>query len=525
VLARGALGGRRAAAHPAPVRGGASRPAPPALTLSVVGITAVLLLPVAAVVVQAVSVGPGRAAHLLTLPLVPTLLANTVMLTLSVTLGCAVIGVAAAWLIERTDIPARRLFAVLLVLPLAVPEFVAGSSWVSILPSVQGFGGAWLVMTLSLYPWVYLPVAATMRRSDPALEDVARSLGAGPVRRFVRVTLPSVRTAVLGGMLVVALYLLAEYGTFAVLRFRTFATEIFNQYSLGFDAASASLLTLVLCLMGVVLLAGELTLRGRSRHPGLRAGRPAAPVRLGWAAPPAVAAMAVLTVLALGVPSGSITYWMIVGSSTTLPSGSVVAATGESLLLGAGAAVVATVLALPMALLSTRHPSALSVALERGAYLVRALPGVAVGLTIVTVAVHHLRPLYQSTLLLEAGYVVLFFPLALIAVRAAIARVPPELEDTARSLGETWVGALRRVTLPLVLPGLAAAAAMVSLSATTELTATLLLRPTGVETLATQFWLYTSNLAYGAAAPYAAIMVVTSAVPVFLLTRLGLARS
>jgi iron(III) transport system permease protein len=186
---------------------------------------------------------------------------------------------------------------------------------------------------------------------------------------------------------------------------------------------------------------------------------------------------------------------------------------------------VATVLALPVALLSIRHPSPLALTLERGAYLVRALPGVAVGLTIVSVAVHHLRPLYQSPLLLEAGYVVLFFPLALVAVRAALARVPPELEDAARSLGETWLGALRRVTVPLVLPGLAAAAALVSLSATTELTATLLLRPTGIETLATQFWLYTSNLAYGAAAPYAAIMVLTSAVPVFLLTRLGLARS
>lgn len=510
-----------------PVRacGVAHRPAPATLTVSVVAITAILLLPVAAVVLQALTVSPRRAAHLLALPLVPALLTNTVTLALGVTVACAVVGVAAAWLVERTDIPARRLFAVLLVLPLAIPEFVAGSSWVSLLPSVQGFGGAWLVMTLSLYPWVYLPVAATLRRSDPALDDVARSLGAGPVRRFLRVTLPSVRTAVLGGMLVVGLYLLAEYGTFAVLRFRTFATAIFTQYSLGFDAASASVLTLVLCLMGVMLLAGEYILRGRSSHPGTRAARPAARVRLGRAAPLAVLAVAMLVLLALGVPVGSIAYWMIRGSSTTLPSGSVFGATAKSLLLGAGAAVVATLLALPVALLSLRHPSRLAHTLERSAHLVRALPGVAVGLTIAAFAIHHLRPLYQGTALLEAGYVVLFFPLALIAVRAALARVPPELEDTARSLGETWLGTLRRVTVPLLLPGLGAAAALVSLSATTELTATLLLRPTGVETLATRFWLYTSNLAYGAAAPYAAVMVATSAVPVFLLSRLGAARS
>jgi iron(III) transport system permease protein len=524
VLARATLTGGRAAARPA-AAAAPRRPAPRALTLGVVAIAAVLLLPVLGVVVQAVTVGPRRAAHLLSLPLVPELLRNTVTLTAAVTASCAAIGVGAAWLVERTDLPLRPLLAVLLVLPLAVPEFVAGSGWVSLMPRVQGFGGAWLVMTFSLYPWVYLPVAAALRRSDPALDDVARSLGAGPLRRFLRVTLPSVRTAMLGGTLVVALYLLAEYGTFAVLRFRTFATAIFTQYTLGFDAASASLLTLVLCLMGVLLLGGEYALGGRTRHPGARAARTATRVRLGRATPAALLAMAALVVLSLGLPVGSIAYWMIRGSSTTLPSGSVVGATVESLLLGAVAAVVATALALPVAVLSLRHPSPLSNTLERSAYLVRALPGVAVGLTVVSVAVHHLRPLYQSTALLEAGYVVLFFPLGLVAVRAALARVPAELEDTARSLGESWFGALRRVTVPLLLPGLAAAAALVSLSATTELTATLLLRPTGVETLATQFWLYTSNLAYGAAAPYAAVMVLTSAVPVFLLTRMGLARS
>ena len=169
-------------------------------------------------------------------------------------------------------------------------------------------------------------MAAALRRSDPALDDVARSLGAGPVRRFLRVTLPSVRTAMLGGTLVVALYLLAEYGTFAVLRFRTFATAIFTQYTLGFDAASASLLTLVLCLMGVLLLGGEYALGGRNRHPGARAAQTATRVRLGRATPAALLAMAALVVLSLGVPVGSIAYWMVRGGSTTLPSGSVVGA-------------------------------------------------------------------------------------------------------------------------------------------------------------------------------------------------------
>jgi iron(III) transport system permease protein len=128
--------------------------------------------------------------------------------------------------------------------------------------------------------------------------------------------------------------------------------------------------------------------------------------------------------------------------------------------------------------------------------------------------------------MLVAGYVVLFFPLALTCVRASLAHVPHGVEDVARSLGRRRLVVLGRVTLPLIAPGLAASFAMVALTASTELTATLLLHPTGTETLATRFWSYTSGLAYGAAAPYAAMMTALSVPAVVLLTRrtLGPAR-
>jgi iron(III) transport system permease protein len=227
-----------------------------------------------------------------------------------------------------------------------------------------------------------------------------------------------------------------------------------------------------------------------------------------------------VVLLGHGVPVGAIANWIIRNPATTLPPASVVGATLQTLRLAGIAAAVTTALALPMALIVVRHPGRLSTLLERSAYLVRALPGVALGLTFVTIAIHHLPAVYQSTTLLEAAYVVLCFPLALVAVRAALARVPAVLENTARTLGCAPGRVLWRVTLPLVAPGLGAAAALVWLSATTELTATLLLRPTGMDTLATRFWTYSAGLAYGAAAPYAAIMLLASAVPVLLLIRL-----
>ncbi|MCU1367810.1 MAG: hypothetical protein JWN39_3449 [Ilumatobacteraceae bacterium] len=488
------------------------------VVVAVVGLG--LAVPLVSVAAQAVSAGSSTAHRILTGPILPSLLLHTVYLTAIVASACGLLGLGAAWLVERTDLPLRRLFAVMLLLPLAVPEFVAGYSWVSIAPSIQGLRGASFVMTLSLYPLVYLPVSAALRRTDAGADEVARSLGVGPFARFWRITMPSVKRPLFGGMLLVGLYLLAEYGAFAILRYRTFATAIYTQYRLGFDGNAASVLTMVLCLIGVVLLTAESRI-GRVGHPGRETGRPAYRARLGWTMPLAVLAILVLCALAIGVPVGSIIYWMVRGSSTTLPPASVFTTAVRSLGLGAVAAGVATALALPVAVLSVRHPSKFASTVERTAYLDRALPGIAIGLTFVTLTVHHLRPLYQSTTLLEAAYVLLFFPLALVAIRSAVARVPPVFDEIARSLGLSPLRVMCRITIPLVLPGLGAAATLVWLSSTTELTATLLLRPTGLSTLATQFWVYTSGLAYGAAAPYAAIMIGMSVIPVALLTRLS----
>ena len=484
----------------------------------VVGVA--LVIPIVAVVYQAINAGWATIHRTLSGQLLPMLLVHTLLLTTIVSSACGVVGLGAAWLVERTDVPYRRVFAVLLLLPLAVPEFVAGYAWVSIAPSIHGLWGASFVMTLSLFPLVYLPIAATLRRSDPALDEVARSLGTRPLARFFRVTLPSLMRPLVGGMLLVGLYLLAEYGAFAILRYRTFATAIYNQYSIGFDSQAASVLTLVLCLIGVILLMGESRV-GRSAHPGRASGRPPARAQLGAGRPFAFLAVLALCGLAVGVPVGSIIHWMIRGTSTTLPSASVLSITMRSLALGGVAAIVATVLALPVAVLAERHRGGLSTTVERSAFLDRALPGIAIGLSLVTITVHHLRPLYQTQTLLEFAYVLLFFPLALVAVRAAVARVPPGLDEAARSLGSSPFRVLWRVTIPLVLPGLAAAATLVWLSATTELTATLLLRPSGLRTLATQFWLYTTSLAYGAAAPYAAIMIAVSILPVIVLARMA----
>jgi len=492
--------------------------------VSVAGATlaaALVLLPLTFLVIQAQMSGWAEIERLVFRHSVAVLLWNTVRLALACTALCALLGVGAAWCVERTTLPAPRLWAVALVLPLGIPDFVIGFGWVSVEPALHGYLAAVMIMTLSLYPLVYMPVAAALSNIDAGLEEAARSLGLGPWQTFRRVTLRQIRPALLGGCLLVTLALLAEFGAFEIVQYQTFTVEIFTEFKLGFDTVAACALSVVLVLLSVAALGAELALVGRGRSwrtgPGARRVAPRIALRR-WSAP-VIAGLGALSALALGVPIGALVYWMLRGSSTTLPSASIFSATLHTVTLSAAAAALSTILAIPVTTLAMRHRNRLTVLIERLAYLPMALPGLVVALGLVSFSVRYAFFIYQSSFELVLAYAILFLPLAVVGVRSAMAQASPRLEDVGRSLGKRPVAVWWRITLPLISRGVGAAFALVFISAATELTATLLLRPTGVNTLATQFWTYTTDFAYGAAAPYAGMMVLISAVPAFLLSR------
>ena len=192
----------------------------------------------------------GRApTHLVVRPRVGELLVNTVGLVVVTVPLCVVIGVGVAWLVERTDLPGRAFWRPLFVAPLAIPAFVNSYAWVGVIPSLHGLWAGVLVATLSYFPFMYLPVAATLRRLDPAVEESARALGSDSVGVFFRVVLPQLRLAILGGGLLIGVHLLAEYGAFAMMRFDTFTIAIFQQFQVTFDGAAGSMLAGVLVLL------------------------------------------------------------------------------------------------------------------------------------------------------------------------------------------------------------------------------------------------------------------------------------
>jgi iron(III) transport system permease protein len=329
-----------------------------------------------------------------------------------------------------------------------------------------------------------------------------------------------VRPAAAVGALLVALYVLSDFGAVAILRFDVFTRVIYTSYRSSFDGTAAAALGLVLVVITSAIVWAEGRSRGRASQARIGSGaarqpRTVALGRLGTAA--GLGFAAVVAGLALVFPLGSLTYWLVQGRTDELDLAALGGAAASTIAVSALGALLTTVLAVPVGVLAARYRSRGARALEQASYAGHALPGIVVGLSLVFFGVRFAYPIYQRTPLLVLAYAVLFLPAAVGAVRASVTQSPPMLEEVARSLGRSPGRVLRDVTLPLAGPGVAAGAALVFLTCMKELPATLLLRPTGLETLATELWAETEVAAYAAAAPYATLLVLLAALPTVVL--------
>ncbi len=492
--------------------------------------------PLVYVVIRAAGAGPERLWSTIASPATLGLLARTVALVGGVVATAVAIALPAAWLVTRTDLPARRLWAVLGALPLVFPSYVAALALVATLGPrgyvtlwieawtplrigglIYGYTGALLALALFTYPYVYLLLVAALRDLDPALEESSRGLGAGRWRTFARVVLPQLRPALYGGSLLVALYTVSDFGAVSITRFSTFTLAIYNAYRALFDRSLAAALSLVLVGLAVGLIGVEGLLVRRLPPHRLRPSRAAARRRLGRWKWPALLGLGGLASVNLALPLGVLIFWGVRAVRLGNPLGSTWQPALASLGVSLAAALAAVALSIPLALWAVRHPSPLARAVERLSRAGFALPGIVIALSLVFFVTRYLLPLYQTLALLVAAYVIRFLPEALAATRAAVASVSTRFEEAARSLGESQLGALRRLTLPLLRPGLLAGAGLVFLTAMKELPATLILRPTGFETLATRIWSTAAEGIYSQAALPGLVLVAISLLPTYLL--------
>ena len=512
--------------------------APPWLAAAGIVVALLCLLPIGYLVTLAITSGEEAVALALrdrTL----AVLGRTLLLAATVTVASVVIGVPLAWLTTRSNLPGRRWWTVLTVLPLVVPSYVGGYAMVAAfgprgalqslleplgierLPELYGFTGAALALTLFSFPYVVLSVRAALIRLDPAFEEASRSLGRGPWRTFLSVTLPQLRPAISAGALLVALYSLADFGAVSLLQFDSFTRAIYVQYRASFDPTLAAVLALLLVACTAALLLAETRLRGRARYHRSGGGGTRVPrvVELGGWTWPALALVLVVVGLAVAVPIGTILFWLARGLAAGEPLGFVVEATRNSLVASGLVAGLAVLASIPVAVLAVRHRGALASLVERATYAGFALPGIVIGLAFVFVGARYLPWAYQTLPLLLVAYLVRFAPEAVGVTRTSLLQVSPRIEEAARTLGRNPAAVLREVTLPIIRPGLAAGAALVFLTAMKELPTTIMLAPTGFDTLAVRIWSATSEGFFARAAAPALLMVLVAAASLALLLR------
>lgn len=468
-------------------------------------------------------------------------LLRTAALTAAVVVTSVAIALPIGWLTVRTDLPGRRLWAVLCTLPLVIPSYVGAyllvaalgpngmvqeALGVNRLPSIYGFTGAWLVLTLFTYPLLLIPLRATLRRIDPQLEDAARAMGRSPLEVFRTVVLPQLWPVIAAGSLLVALFTISDFGAVSILRFRSFTSEIYIAYQSSFDRVAAASLGAVLVVAMLALLFASSKVRGSRAVHRLGPGtlRPAPPYRLGRWRWPALAFCSLIVLVAFALPVGVLVYWASKGISTGSTSLNTIAALGgNSLLIAAWAAAIGAVAALAVAALAVRYPSPASRLVERLSHAGYALPGILVALGLVFFATRAVPALYQTIALLVFAMTIHYLPLAIGPTASALVQLSPRIEEAARGMGRGQAEVFRTITIPLARGGMMAGAALVFLHAMKELTVTLILSPIGFKTLATDIWTQTTYGFYEASAIPALVLLAVAAIPVYLLSEQGAA--
>jgi iron(III) transport system permease protein len=502
-------------------------------------IAALALLPVGYLVVRALGADVA-ALDLVLRPRTLLVAGSTMALALLVGLGTIAVGVPLAWLTTRTDLPGRRLWTILIAVPLAIPSYVMGFAFLAALgprgalqglleplgvlrlPSIGGLFGTTLVLVLAAYPYVFLATRAALLRTDPSTEEAARLLGDRRRTVFRRVTLPILIPAIAAGALLAVLYALSDFGVVSLLQFDSFSRAIYVQYRASFDRSLAAILALMLVVLTIVVAMAEARLRRRAgSYTGVGGAtrRPPTIVPLGRWRWPALGFCGSVVALALGVPAATIAWWLIRGTSQG--AGIEFAAEGalNSFTLGAAAAIGSAVLVIPLGLLVARYPSRLVGLIERATFTGYALPGIVIALAVVFIATSTVPLLYQTIALLALAYAIRFLPQTVGGVRAALVAYGRRLEEAGRTLGDGPIRAFLRVTVPFLRPALVGGAALVFLTTVKELPMALLLGPIGFDTLATQIWDAASEGFYARAAVPASILLLLSTGSVALLLR------
>lgn len=516
------------------------------------------LLPIIAVALAAIAGGSDTILHL-GRTVLPRYAGTTLTLVLLVSAGTFTLGTGAAWLVTMTRFPGVRLFEIALVLPLAFPAYVLAYAYTFILdhpgivqstlrdvtgwgprdywfPEIRSVGGAAAMLVLVLYPYVYLLARAAFLQQSATAFLAARALGQSAWAAFWRVSLPMARPAIAAGVLLAVMETIADFGTVAYFGVQTFATGIYTSWFSLADRGGAAQLALCLLAFALVLALLERSQRGQARYHGAGKQHKAMPPAqlTGWRAGAGVALCAVPVILGFVLPV-VILVAMGLGSEQDLTSRRYVGFIRNSITLAGVAAIVTLIAAVGVGFFRRLQPGRISAGAAYVARLGYAVPGgvIAVGLIVPFAAFDNaldgwMRDLFGvstgllvtgSIWLLVAAYMIRFLAAALGAYEGGQAMVHSNMDAAARSLGQSPLGTLRRVHLPILTPSLLTALLIVFVDVMKELPATLIMRPFNFDTLAVQAYRLASDERLEGAAVPSLVILAVGLVPVILICR------
>jgi iron(III) transport system permease protein len=523
-----------------------------------VAVALLIALPVL-VVLGFVLVPSGDTWRHLAATVLPDYVANSLLLMLGVALGTLIGGVGTAWLTSMCQFPGRGFFEWALLLPMAMPAYIIAYTYTGLLdfagpvqtnlraltswgygdywfPEVRSLPGAALMLSLVLFPYVYLLTRAAFLSQSLCVLDVSRTLGNGPWRTFFRVALPLARPAIVAGLSLALMETLADYGTVQYFGVSTFTTGIFRTwYGLNSAAGAAQLSALLLGFV-LVLITIERSSRRQARyhhttqrHQAIRRHR-----LVGWWAAGAVTFCLIPLLFGFLIPAGQLAVWAATIGRTAI-DGDFLRLVANSLKLAALASLLALLFSLLLAYGKRLYPTRSVEGAVRLAGLGYAVPGtvIAIGVIIPFAWIDNSLDAWMrarfgiSTGLLLSGtltallfaYLVRFLAVALQTVESGLSKVKPSMDEAGRSLGLAPGQVLARVHLPMLKGSLLTALLLVFVDVLKELPATLILRPFNFNTLAVRAFELASDERLADSAPAALTIVLAGLAPVILLSR------
>ena len=466
-----------------------------------------------------------------------TLLFNTLFLFIAVILSSLFLGLSISVLIVRYEIPAPKLLFSLTILPLVIPSYIGALTYVSAfsprglfvdifsnfgideISGIEGFIGSWVVLTLFTYPYVQLICSSALRNLDSTVEDAARSLGIKKIKMYSRVVLPRLKKPIIYSSLLVGLYVISDFGAVSLMKYGTLTKAIYSYYTININGDPVIFYSTILIFVALIISFAQ---RGSDLSRSAKvSGTPREVVKVSLSQRNKLLVLtffALIIFFSLILPIGVLSYWLVRGLSQGNTVNSALLGMVGSLTAAIVTSIFAMIIATPIVVMISQYRSKFGDFFEKVTLTLYGLPHIAVGISMLFITIKIFPEIYQTFTTLIISYLIVFLPQAVGGGQASMEQVKLSYLEASSGLGFSKIDTFFKVTLPLIYKGLLAGAALVFLSTMKELPQTLLLRPTGFNTMAVDIWSNASEALFTQAAFSAFILLAISAIPTYILS-------